>query len=280
MPTSRQLLINSTNILLSFQKKFFLIMKRLIDKLISKIYFATVKKKHLAFEPAYVINNLTYSSIETTSNYAPWIGDREFFNTFSQIKLNTLVDIYRCYELWELTKKIHEIDPLCSFIEIGVWRGGTAGIIAKKLLLSGAENKFYIADTFSGVVKASEEDKYYSGGEHKDTSEEIVKKLLDEKIEYKNYTILKGIFPNETANLISIDERFGFCHIDVDVYESAKDIVDWIWDKIIIGGVIIFDDFGFHTCNGITKYVEEQKSKKDRIIIHNLNGHAVMIRIK
>jgi O-methyltransferase len=254
--------------------------KQLLYKLVSKIYFSTVKRKDAAFKPHYIIDNCTYGAVEPTSNYAPWLADKDFLNTYSAVKLNTLVDIYRCYELWDLAKKIHEIDPACSYIEIGVWRGGTAGIITKKLSLLNATNKFYLADTFSGVVKASTKDEYYLGGEHSDTSEEIVTTLLNEKMGCTNFQMLKGIFPEETAHLIAANEKFGFCHIDVDVYESARDIVDWIWGKLIIGGVIIFDDFGFHTCNGVTKYVEEQKIKEDRVVVHNLNGHALMFKIK
>jgi O-methyltransferase len=70
-----------------------------------------------------------------------------------------------------------------------------------------------------------------------------------------------------------------FCHIDVDVYQSAKDIVDWIWDKLVVGGIIVFDDYGFPTCTGVTKYVNEQDGKPDRLIIYNINGHAIMIKI-
>jgi O-methyltransferase len=43
---------------------------------------------------------------------------------------------------------------------------------------------------------------------------------------------------------------------------------------------MVYDDYGFLGCNGITKFVEEQMSNSDRLIIHNLNGHAVAIKTK
>lgn len=93
----------------------------------------------------------------------------------------------------------------------------------------------------------------------------------------KNVKILKGIFPDDTGKFVKAN-KFRFCHIDVDTYKSAKDIIDWIWSKIVVGGIVVFDDYGFICCRGITKFVDEQRKKKDRIIIHNLNGHAIMVK--
>jgi O-methyltransferase len=92
-------------------------------------------------------------------------------------------------------------------------------------------------------------------------------------------TILEGIFPDQTAQLIE-EERFRFCHIDVDVYDSAKGIVEWVWDKMVVGGIIVYDDYGFEACDGITKYVEEQIACPDRLVMHNLNGHALIVKMK
>jgi O-methyltransferase len=49
---------------------------------------------------------------------------------------------------------------------------------------------------------------------------------------------------------------------------------------MVIGGIIVFDDYGFSGCGGITKYVNEERNKNDRLIIHNLNGHGIIIKIK
>jgi O-methyltransferase len=94
------------------------------------------------------------------------------------------------------------------------------------------------------------------------------------------YVLLQGVFPDETAFLIPTREKFCFCHIDVDVYLSAKHIVDWLWDKLVVGGIIVFDDYGFDSCPGITKYVDEELAlSTNTIFVHNLNGHAVIIKI-
>lgn len=249
-------------------------MKKLIIYILSKAGFQVIKKSKVNF----TIREFQYELITPFADYAPWLQDAAFQEIYLQTKPYTLVDIYRCYELWQLVENIHFINSEAAFLEVGVWRGGTSRIIGERLKLLNSTRTLYMADTFSGVVKASESDNYYKGGEHADTALETVENIM--KYTYENYKILKGIFPNDTEAMINTEEKFGFCHIDVDVYQSAKEIVEWIWGRMIIGGVIIFDDYGFHTCTGVTKYVNEQKNKSDRSFIYNLNGHAILTKIK
>lgn len=216
-----------------------------------------------------------YEPVFPNASYAPWLRNRPFIETFSKIKEYTLVDQYRCYELWQLVKESKKLNG--ALIEIGVWRGGTAALIAKQASLNGIKNKVYLCDTFTGVVKAGEKDFGYKGGEHSDASKEIVEELIN-KLELNNTTILTGIFPDETSKFIQ-DEKFRFCHIDVDVYQSSKDILEWLWPKLVVGGIVVFDDYGFQPCEGVTNFVNEIRDKEDRLVIHNLNGHAIIIKI-
>jgi len=226
------------------------------------------------------IDGLHYGFSFPSANYTPWQGDAAFLKIYDQISNNTLVDIYRCYELWQLVHKIYRLNPHAAILEVGVWRGGTAGIMSQQLADLKSTCTIYLADTFSGVAKAGEKDSFYTGGEHSDTSQYIVEDVLKNKSHYPHFKILKGIFPDDTMHEIPENEKFGLCHIDVDVYDSAKDILEWVWGKLIPGGVVVFDDYGFHSCTGVTKLVEEYRSYPDRQVIHNLNGHALMIKLK
>ncbi|WP_345993146.1 TylF/MycF/NovP-related O-methyltransferase [Sulfurimonas sp. HSL-1716] len=217
-----------------------------------------------------------YENIFSNANYAPWKIDNSFFETFEIISTHTLVDIYKAYELWELVQQTSKLAE-GSLIEVGVWRGGTGTLIAKRAQDCDIREHIYLCDTFSGVVKSSEHDTYYFDGEHADTSIEYVEDLI-RKLDLKNVEILTGIFPDDTSFVVK-DKKFRFCHIDVDVYKSAIDIVDWIWERLVVGGMIVFDDYGFESCDGITKFVNEQRQLTDRMVIYNLNGHAIVIKI-
>ena len=154
---------------------------------------------------------------------------------------------------------------------------GSACLIAKKCKIEGLNNKIFIADTFKGLVKISSKDSTYTGGEHADTSVEVVKNLT-KKMKLDNTIILKGIFPEDTGKKIE-NLKFKLCHIDVDVYQSGKDVFNWVWERMVIGGVVVFDDYGGLLTNGISKLVDDEYVKKDRIVIHNLNGHALMVKV-
>lgn len=135
----------------------------------------------------------------------------------------------------------------------------------------------YLCDTFTGVVKASGRDSLYKGGEHSDTSIEHVKALLD-SLNVSQAQILRGIFPDDTAPLLT-STTLRLIHIDVDVYQSAKDVLAWTWKRLVPGGIVVFDDYGDIGTTGVKQLVNESIPKADRLVIHNLNGHGILIKL-
>jgi len=217
-----------------------------------------------------------YASVLPVATYSPWLLDASFQETYEIVKKYTLVDQYRCYELWQLVAEVAKLSG--ALIEVGVWKGGSGALIAQKAKLLGIKDRVYLCDTFKGVVKAGVYDSSYKGGEHADVSEKTVVELIN-KLKLTNTKLLVGIFPDEVAHLVT-DKQIRFCHIDVDVYQGAKDITEWLWPKLVIGGIIVFDDYGFKGCDGVTRFVNGQRQKRDRLVIHNLNGHAIIIKLK
>jgi len=214
--------------------------------------------------------DIRHSRLTPAATFSPWLTDSAFLAAYQQIRKFTLVDIYRCYELWSLAQQTSRIDG--AILEVGVWRGGSGCLLA----LAAPQKTVYLADTFEGVVNAGPRDTRYRGGEHSDTSEEVVRRLLA-STGATNAQLLKGIFPRDTA--ASISGPVSLLHVDVDVYQSAKDTVEWVLPRLLPGSIIVFDDYGFYGCEGITRYVSELREQHPELVfLHNLNGHAIFIK--
>jgi O-methyltransferase len=208
-----------------------------------------------------------HAPVKPLATYSPWMEDKEFQRVYAVIEKNTMVDEYRCYELWALARQTERLDG--AILEVGVWKGGTGCLLAaatKKLV--------FLCDTFSGVIKAGPRDTRYKGGEHADATIEEVASLANLLGVSGHIRILRGIYPEETGYTIKI-ETLSLCHIDVDTHDSARVVFDAAWPQMVIGGVVVFDDYGFDGCEGVTRFVNENRKG---LLIHNLNGHAIVVK--
>ena len=204
---------------------------------------------------------------------APWLDDARFMQLYESIREHTLVDIYRCYELWQLAQQMQRVEG--DVLEVGVWRGGTGAVLASAVATA-VGKRVFLADTFAGVVKAGERDTRYVGGEHADTSLTLVQELM-QRLGLQNTQLLQGIFPEDTAD--RVDGKIAMLHCDVDVYDSCRDVVNWCKPRLSPGAVLVFDDYGFHGCEGVTAYCNELRQEPGFLFLHNLNGHAVFVKV-
>lgn len=186
----------------------------------------------------------------------------------AKLREHTLLDEIRLYMLWALGRQVYNGDAL----EVGVWRGGSGAMIAKA-----TNATTFLCDTFAGVVKASDADPYYQGGEHADATKGDVEALL-RSVDLTNVDILEGVFPDDTGHLIA-DRRFGFVHIDIDVYEGTRDVLQWVWSRLLPGGVVVIDDYGFPAHPGIAKAVDEMRAGSDRIFVYNISGQGMLVKL-
>ena len=219
-----------------------------------------------------------YGAIAPLADYRPWDVDRQFLKVYERIAQSTMVDVMRCWSLWHLLGQCGNL--IGDILEVGVWRGGTGALLRARAdsLKPLASRHVFLADTFYGVVKAGERDDYYRGSEHADATAQAVRKTM-KHVAIGDYTILEGIFPDETGEQIA-DRRFCFCHIDVDVYRSAQDVLTWVWPRLAVGGIVVYDDYGFWGCRGVTAVGNEDYLCDDRLLIYNLNGQGILVKVK
>jgi O-methyltransferase len=250
-------------------------LKRAANAQLARLGYQVVEVTPRSMVKAGPAGDAPHSTISPHATYSPWLADPEFLANDRAVRQFTLVDAYRRYELWQLVGEAAKL-PEGDLLEVGVWRGGTGALIAQRARLSGLRDRVFLCDTFAGVVKSGVNDPWYSDGEHADADVEYARSLLH-RLGLEDVEILVGVFPDEVAERLA-ERRFRFCHLDVDVYESTRDAFEWLWGRLVPGGLVVFDDYGFATCDGVRRFVEEERANEGRVVVHNLNGHAVVVK--
>jgi len=109
----------------------------------------------------------------------------------------------------------------------------------------------YGFDSFEGLPAPTERDNL--GDELPDTPElrkggydhpKAYPSLLAFEEQESNVRLIKGWF-NDTVPLFFRDNPhilLAFIHIDADLYESTKTALDHSWDRLVPGGIILFDE--------------------------------------
>lgn len=163
---------------------------------------------------------------------------------------------------YELYKKI--VNLLGAVIECGLFKGNSFFRFAhfRDLLESRYSRKIIGFDIFGTFPKTNfEEDKKYlenftnSAGESSIDINEIEKIMKYKKLE--NYEFVKGDINKTIPEYCKNNEhlKIALLHIDTDVYEPAVTILENMYDRVVRGGIIMFDDYG--TFPGETKAVDE-----------------------
>lgn len=247
---------------------------RYYGRLLGRSSFSVAKGVALPFVRPEAVRSGAHAMAYPISTYAPWQADDAFQRWYGAVRRHTLVDVWRLYELWSLLGEVVEVPG--SVLEVGVWRGGSGALLAARAAALGITDPVFLCDTWAGVVKTGPLDIYYHDGKHDDTSRAAVEALLS-SLGLERVELLQGIFPDESGEQVA-GRTFRFVHIDVDVYQSASDVFAWAWPRLSPGGAAVFDDYGFPACPGVTRFVDEQRAKPDRLVVHNLNGHGIVVK--
>lgn len=122
----------------------------------------------------------------------------------------------------------------------------------------------HLFDTFSGMP---EETLLEIDGDHWSkytrNSLEAVQAFLSG---LDNFQFHPGVFP-DTASEISPDERFCLVNIDLDIYCPTLAACEFFYPRMVIGGVMVLNDYRASMCKGATAAIDEFFADKSEEII-------------
>jgi len=201
---------------------------------------------------------------------ALWDSDPVFAEVWSQVQSRTLVDKRRCFMLYQYARQARNVAG--DGAEVGVYRGGTARLLAQTL--TGAGQVLHLFDTFNGMPAVDPAKDRHQSGDFRDTSLDRVQSYL---ADCPNALLYAGFFP-ATARLIE-QRTFSFVHVDVDIYQSVFDCCDFFYPRLAHGGIMVFDDYGLITCPGVKLAVDTFFAGKPEVPCYLPTGQAVVVRL-
>ena len=173
---------------------------------------------------------------------------------------------------YELYKKIVEIPG--DVIELGVFKGG--GIIQfatfRELLENERSRKIIGFDVFGEFPegkRVESDTRFVKEWNTLFKDDFLTEQDLYESFRLKeihNVELVKGDICETIREYLDTypQTRISLLHIDTDIYEPAKAGLEQLFDRVVRGGVVIFDDYA--TVEGETMAVDEFFADKDYVI--------------
>ncbi len=178
-----------------------------------------------------------------TSHYCPFYDDDDFETVYSEMVRTWIPGVDTRWRMWLLSSLAQQCQHLPgNYAEFGTWRGGCAfRILARTHVPDG--HRFFLFDTFSGIPadRLTERDRDHGlAGELSDTSAELVDEL---RARWRpRYELCPGdIF--ETLDTVDVGE-LSFAHIDLNGAAASRLALEFAYERMVGGGIIVFDDYG------------------------------------
>jgi hypothetical protein len=179
----------------------------------------------------------------------------EFIRHYINSQAVSMLSLHRLNHLQSCIEDVlaHEIGG--DLIETGVWRGGATIFMRAALKAYDATDRIvWVADSFEGLPEPDAdkfplEAKAHQGSVMKKTYKHFAVSLEDVQRNFSAYGMLddhvrflKGWFKDSlpTAPI----EALAILRLDGDFYESTRDALVNLYDKLSIGGYAIIDDYG------------------------------------
>lgn len=171
---------------------------------------------------------------------------------------------------YELYKSIINLPG--HIVECGVYKGISLIRFStfREILENPYSRKIIGFDAFGKFPKQDDANdqkfikKFEDVGGHGISIDEL-KEVFDHK-SFENYELIQGDIIDTVPKYISEhpELKIALLHIDVDVHKPSVVILKNLYDKVVKGGLIVFDDFG--TIAGETKAIDEYFSEQNVLI--------------
>ncbi len=233
-------------------------------------------------------------NIKSRNHISENIIENEFGKIYRECKNYSMTSLERMYALHKSVEFIVNSKINGDFVECGVWRGGSAMVIAHTLIkMKETDRKIYLYDTFAGMSKPSKDDVSIRNGnsainrwkkeqkkEHNEWTfaslSEVKKNMFSTGYPQENIIFIKGNIEDTVPEYLP--SKIAVLRLDTDWYESTKHELNYLYPLLSKHGVLIIDDYGHWA--GAKKAVDEYIAQNKVSILLNRIDYTGRIGVK
>jgi O-methyltransferase len=205
--------------------------------------------------------------------FSPWLLPEERTKLRAD-DLQAVASVDRKYLLWQLATQCARALP-GNLAELGVYRGGSAYVLARAAREAGTGKTVHLFDSFSGMPETSKNYDVHQEGDFADAPLAQVKAYLSDFAD--EVVFHPGFVPATFAGLD--DTAYCFAHIDLDLHDAIRDATAFLYPRMARGSVILYDDYGFPTCPGARKAVDEFFADKPEMPVVLPMGQCLVVKV-
>lgn len=235
-------------------------------------------RRLLSFDPEVrmiLLNRITgklMPGYRMTWHQLEWFHDAEFNEALDRFDGPGSLNGHRRWNLGQLNRLTAGVKG--DTAECGVLRGASSWEICRANKMIAPGRIHHLFDSFEGLSEPDAVDGDYWKKGDLSVSEADVLRSLDKF--RGNIVSHRGWIPDRFEDVA--ETRFSFVHVDVDLYQPTFDSIAFFYDLLEPGGILVCDDYGFSSCPGATRAVDEFLADKPESMINLASGGGFFIR--
>lgn len=162
--------------------------------------------------------------------------------------------------------------------ECGAYRGASSWLMlhANKDARCSNQKMHHIFDSFEGLSSPNKNDGTHWKQGDLAAETQIVEACLTPFLHGIDYKMYKGWIPERFSEVGNI--LFSFVHIDVDLFQPTHDSISFFYPRLNKGAILLCDDYGFLTCPGATKAIDDYLFDKKEKMLSLPDGGGFFIK--
>lgn len=158
----------------------------------------------------------------------------------------TMIGLPRLRALVDLMGRLDSARIPGDVVECGTCNGGSGALLARCALDSPVSRTVYLLDSFAGLPAPGEVDGPGArewAGQCRASVATVRRALRESGVPEGGVRLVEGWFQDTIPGLPV--ERIALLHVDADWYESVRLVLDRLYDKVVPGGFVVLDDYGY-----------------------------------